>query len=260
MNCQRFESVVSELARGRMMAAEQRDEALAHSDQCDDCSGRLRDEEMLTRGLQSLAAEVELLEAPRAVEGKLLEAFRAQRVVVPIAKRQSNSQPSFRYWLAAIAAMLLIAISVVVFRWTTRTADDPRQAVKQEEPQPKSQPKTEISDKSNEQLVQDVEKPAVDPLPIRVKPKRVRPVSSPRPDSAQVANHATKEIATDFIPLSYMSAASLQEGGQIVRVQLPRSALANFGLPVNMDRYNEKVKADVLVGVDGTARAIRFVQ
>jgi len=260
MNCQRFESVVSELARGRMMAAEQRDEALAHSGVCDDCASRLRDEEMLTRGLQSLAAEMEPLEAPRAVEAKLLEAFRAQRVVVPITTRKSNSRPSSRYWLAAIAAMLLIVISVVVFRWTNRTADDPRQAVKQEEPKSKPQPKPEVSDKSNEQLVQDVEKPAVDVLPQRVKPKRVRPVSPRRPESEQVANHVTKEIATDFIPLSYMSAASLQEGGQIVRVQLPRSALANFGLPVNMDRYNEKVKADVLVGVDGTARAIRFVQ
>jgi hypothetical protein len=27
-----------------------------------------------------------------------------------------------------------------------------------------------------------------------------------------------------------------------------------------MDRYNEKVKADVLIGVDGLAHAIRFVQ
>jgi hypothetical protein len=27
-----------------------------------------------------------------------------------------------------------------------------------------------------------------------------------------------------------------------------------------MDRYNEKVKADVLLGVDGMAHAIRFVQ
>ena len=258
MNCQRFESVVSELARGRMMAAEQRDEALAHSDECDDCAGRLRDEEMLTRGLQSLAAEMEPLEAPRAVEAKLLEAFRASRVV-PKEKSafiRVNPRPNSRYWAAAIAAMLLIAISIVVFSWSKRTSDEPRHAVKQEEPQPKP----EINNKSNEQLVQDVEKPAVDPLPQRVTPKRVRPVSSRRPDSAQVANHVTKEIATDFIPLSYMSAASLQEGGQIVRVQLPRSALANFGLPVNMDRYNEKVKADVLVGVDGTARAIRFVQ
>ena len=57
-----------------------------------------------------------------------------------------------------------------------------------------------------------------------------------------------------------MNAASLQDGGQIVRVELPRSALVNFGLPVNMDRYNEKVKADVIFGVDGLAHAIRFVQ
>ena len=57
-----------------------------------------------------------------------------------------------------------------------------------------------------------------------------------------------------------MNAASLQDGGQIVRMELPRSTLVNFGLPVNMDRYNEKVKADVIFGVDGLAHAIRFVQ
>ena len=253
MNCQRFETVVSELARGQMMAAEQREDALAHSDACDDCAARLSDEQMLTLGLQSLATNMESLEAPREIEAKLLEAFRARTTVVPIKKRQSNS----RYWLAAIAAMLLIAISVVVFRWGNRPADEPRQAVIQEQPQPTP----DVTNKSNEQLAQDVEKPSVDDsLPQRSQPKR-RPVTLRRPNNASVANHVTKEIATDFIPLSYMSAVSLQqEGGQIIRVQVPRSALANFGLPVNMDRYNEKVKADVLYGVDGMARAIRFVQ
>ena len=126
MNCQRFENVVSELARGQMMAAEQRGEALAHSETCEKCAARLRDEEMLTRGLQSLAAEMETLGAPAAVESKLLEAFRNRHVVTPIASRRSNS----RYWAAAIAAMLLIAISVVVFRWN-KAADEPRQAVNQ---------------------------------------------------------------------------------------------------------------------------------
>jgi len=251
MNCQRFETVVSEVARGQMMAAGQKTEALAHSDVCDDCAARLSDEQMLTLGLQSLASEMESLEAPREIEGKLLEAFRARTVVVPMRKRSSAS-----YWLAAIAAMLLIAISVVVFRWSNRQGDEPREAIKQEQPQPA------VNNKSNEQLAQDVERPSVDDsLPQPSKPKRIRPVTLRRPNNAPVANHATKEIATDFIPLSYMSAVSLQqEGGQIIRVQVPRSALANFGLPVNMDRYNEKVKADVLYGVDGMARAIRFVQ
>jgi hypothetical protein len=36
--------------------------------------------------------------------------------------------------------------------------------------------------------------------------------------------------------------------------------MLSMGLPVNMDRYSERVKADVLLGADGLARAIRFVQ
>ncbi|HEV8186382.1 MAG TPA: hypothetical protein VGP83_01450 [Pyrinomonadaceae bacterium] len=250
MNCQKFESVVSELARGQMMAAELRREALAHSDACDDCAMRLRDEEMLTRGLHTLAAEMESLEAPAMIEANLMMAFRARNAVVPAPVVRRHSA----YWLAAVAAMLLIAISVVVFRWSNRPVEDRRQASRQEEPQQKPQPIAEP------QLAKDSPVPDDEVLPQRQRPRRFHPAMQRRPANTQVANHVTNEIATDFIPLSYMSAASLQDGGQIVRVQLPRSALANFGLPVNMDRYSEKVKADVLFGVDGTARAIRFVQ
>src|SRR5262245_55482277 len=86
------------------------------------------DEEMLTRGLKALAAEMEPLEAPDAVELKLLDAFRARQVVRPIAAKRSNS----RYWLAAaVAAMLLIAISVIAYRVNWR-ADSDRQFVRQE--------------------------------------------------------------------------------------------------------------------------------
>ncbi len=255
MNCQKFESVVSELARGQMMAAEQRGEALAHSDACEDCAMRLRDEQMLTRGLHSLAAEMESFEAPANIEANLLMAFRARQAVVPAPVQQGRSHSA--YWLAAVAAMLLIAISVFVFRWTNRPVEEPQQAGRPEEPQRKPQ----VVENPTPQLASDIAVPNdVDVLPQHPKPRRNRPASFRRPANAQVANHVTNEVATDFIPLSYMSTASLQDGGQIVRVQLPRSALANFGLPVNMDRYNEKVKADVLFGVDGTARAIRFVQ
>jgi hypothetical protein len=57
-----------------------------------------------------------------------------------------------------------------------------------------------------------------------------------------------------------MSPINLQDGAQVVRVELPRSAMVSLGLPVNMDRYGERVKADVLLGADGLAHAIRFVQ
>ncbi len=211
-----------------------------------------RDEEMLTRGLRALAEEMETLGAPDEIETKLLKAFRARQVVTPIRRRQLNS----RYWLVAVAAMLLIAISVVVFRWNQEdTVDTPRQAVKQTEPQKNF----ENDKKTSDELPKDVEYHAVDMPSKRPNRKPARKAGVRRSENTQVANHAS-EIATDFIPLSYMNAASLQDGGQIIRVELRRSALANFGLPVNMERYNEKVKADVLLGIDGMAHAIRFVQ
>jgi len=36
--------------------------------------------------------------------------------------------------------------------------------------------------------------------------------------------------------------------------------MASFGLPVNQERAESRVKADVLIGEDGLARAIRFVR
>lgn len=255
MNCQRFENVVSELARGRMMDAEQRSEALAHSDDCETCAVRLRNEEMLTRGLQSLAAEMETLGAPAHLEGKLLEAFRARQVVVPIAGRRSSSRS--RYWLAAVAAVLLIVMSVVAVRWRAGNVVAPPQVAK-ENVEPNTPP-LKNQEKTSEELPKEVEYRADNVPTKRPVRKPVRPARLRASENAQLANHVT-EVATDFIPTSYMNAAALQDGGQIVRVELPRSALARFGLPVNMERYNERVKADVLLGVDGLAHAIRFVQ
>ena len=209
----------------------------------------MNDEEKLTRALKALAEEMEPLAAPGAVELRVLEAFRKQKVATPVVAKRWNS----RYWIAAaVAAMLLIAISVVAYRVNYRVNDD-RKLAKQDQPQ--SSPKVKDEPVKQEEQVAVVQD---EPIPHAAKPKRVRHSNVRRPENMQLANHA--EIATDFIPLSYMTAVNLQDGGQIVRVELPRSALANFGLPVNMDRYNEKVKADVLVGVDGLAHAIRFIQ
>jgi hypothetical protein len=250
MNCQTFENVVSELARGQMMAAEQRGEALAHSDACDDCAARLRNEEMLTRGLQSLVLEMESLEAPAGIETKLLAEFRNRPVVA--ARKQGSS----RYWLSAIAAILLLAIAIVAIR--SRSANDNR--VTQVET-PRTPEVKVVPDKQEAKAVAENELAANDQEQKRsVSRPRRRATRASRPESALAANHVTNEIATDFIPLGYMNAASLQDGGQIIRVELRRSALANFGFPVNMDRHNERVKADVLLGADGLAHAIRFVQ
>jgi hypothetical protein len=81
-----------------------------------------------------------------------------------------------------------------------------------------------------------------------------------RPESEMVGDADAAEIMTDFIPLMQGGQFAQAEGGHLVRVELPRSALVSFGLPVNYERAGGRVKADVLLGDDGIARAIRFVR
>jgi hypothetical protein len=199
------------------------------------------DEEALTSSLKLLAEEMSSLNAPPELEQKLRDTFRARKVVRPVWRRPAA------YWLAAgIAAALLIAVSVIALRLRTEPQPQPVRAeqtappkIEKEEPRP------------------ILETPKTEEEVIAQKPRR-RP--SRRPANNEVANHVNREIATDFMPLGYLNPATLQDGGQIIRVELPRSTLVNFGLPVNMNRYHEKVKADVVVGADGMAHAIRFVQ
>ncbi len=42
-------------------------------------------------------------------------------------------------------------------------------------------------------------------------------------------------------------------------MMVPASTMRKVGLPVNEDRLTDRVYADVLVGQEGLARAIRFV-
>lgn len=206
-------------------------------------NSRKFDDETLTSSLQLLAEEMASLNAPPEIEQKLRQAFRAQNVVVPIWRRRAP------YWLAAgIAAVLLIAISVIALR--SRTEKPNQITVGQiEQPQIKEQ-----------RIVQEPKVDQPQPKQQQELAQKPRRPAARRAQNSEVANHVTREIATDFMPLGYLNPATLQDGGQIIRVELPRSTLMNFGLPVNMDRYHEKVKADVFIGVDGLAHAIRFVK
>jgi len=55
-------------------------------------------------------------------------------------------------------------------------------------------------------------------------------------------------------------AAQLAPAGDlnVVRVELPRSAMMQVGIEVSPERSAETVEAEVMVGSDGLARAVRF--
>jgi hypothetical protein len=81
-------------------------------------------------------------------------------------------------------------------------------------------------------------------------------VNQPQPDDAPVV---ARELVTEFFPLKYSNVPT--RGGYVVRMQVPRGALASFDIaPISGDTGSQHVLADVVVGDDGLARAVRFVR
>ncbi len=83
------------------------------------------------------------------------------------------------------------------------------------------------------------------------------PAPKPVRRAKRSAAPAPHEVVTDFFPL--MDAPPPFERGQLLRVMVPASTMRSVGLPISPERWSEHVQADVLVGEEGMARAIRFV-
>ena len=252
MNCQSFENIIDDLARDQLLEASLRAEALRHGDDCSTCSARLSEERNLTLQLRALAREMDSVAAPERVESFLLAAFNER-----LGSRNVPRTSRLRYASIAAAAVLLISLGIgltarnSLFTQQAQVpiialADDPTVVsdIKQLGSMPKSKLNPEVVTSNPEQFVS---------VPRRT--RRNRPTTT-----APATAVAEQEVATDFMPIGYLNSASLQDGGSVVRVELPRSTIVSMGFAVNMDRYGERVKADVLMGADGLARAIRFVQ
>jgi hypothetical protein len=68
----------------------------------------------------------------------------------------------------------------------------------------------------------------------------------------------TVSLATDFVPLPFAEEPSADEQTDVVRVSMPAESLLAMGIPVSSDLLDEQIQADVEIGMDGTARAIRL--
>jgi hypothetical protein len=69
---------------------------------------------------------------------------------------------------------------------------------------------------------------------------------------------AARPLRTEFIPVAYAEPLRPEESARIVRVRVPRTTLVSFGLPVNPERLDDRIEADVLLGEDNLVRAVRF--
>ncbi len=171
--------------------------------------------------LQALADADASREAPAGVEIRLRKAFRVRR------RRRTVRQVTV--WMSAAAVI------VIMFVFINR-----RPAVA----------------------------PIVKILPIKTMPANSKPEAVPKPDRAEIVVQMRKsvaprraqpeEIVTDFFPL--IEPAPPFQRGQILRIEVPASAMQMVGLPIHEEHLRDPVEADVLIGEEGLPRAIRFVK
>jgi len=145
-------------------------------------------------------------------------------------------------WCGAFAAVILAGLTV----WTTRPGVPGPQIVR---PLPPA-----VVSPAPQQLVAEI--PA---RPIRSVRHIVRKHAPPEQLSSP-ARATVREVATPFFDLPFSDAALPLDQATMIRVELPRSALELAGLPVDEDRRNQRIRADLVLGADGLARAIRFLE
>jgi hypothetical protein len=151
--------------------------------------------------------------------------------------------------LAAVAAGILILISIMAIFWSSASSFKPRQEKQAVGTTPVSAPRAPAPKQAEPTVGRNqvaVEQP-------KKLPNRVR-------RQASVDSSDEAEVVTQFFSLREGEDLSELESLQLVRVELPGSALSEVGLPVDPETATEPVKADVVLGQDGLARAIRFVR
>jgi hypothetical protein len=180
-------------------------------------------------------------EAVAAMEQRLLTAFADHHAH---GLRSARSRTTRVRWMAAAAGLLLCAGALLGWRVLqvrrpvagVAAALPVTPSVVSSKAAPAVRPSTTVTDG-----------PAVRPSPRAV---RARP--RPAPEVPEIPS-------VEFVALPGAASLPQFESGSIVRVDLPLSSLAAYGMDISTAGGKGPVKADVLVGQDGEPRAIRLV-
>lgn len=233
MDCNRFDSTIEQLERETAMPAGTRADALQHAETCPRCRVRLAAARVLSLELRALAADDQSMQAPAPVEAMLLAAFRERN------RRRSTAWTWLR-WAGAAAAVAAVAFWLTAERpWEQVVVSGPAARIQAARSPAAAQPVSQ-----NAGAKRDNE--------VAIK-------SSPRGRSRSNPSRAAANASNEFIALTYGGSSYPVGDSMVVRVELPRSAPMLVGLPVGGGDISGTVTADVVLGQDGVARAIRFV-
>lgn len=212
------------------------DSVAAHLAECTVCAARVGEAQQTWMAIDGALAS----ELPEVIPTARLR-VRIESALAEKAAPKFTLASLWNWKLAAVTAAILLALSALLFR----PANQPPHHEQAVLPAPVSTP--DFIPSPTPPPVRDV---AQQPLPIRKRVLRRTPTS----------NAEEAEVVTRFFSLRDGEDLTTIESGQLVRVELPGSALSEAGYPFNPETAQTSVIADVVLGQDGLARAIRFVR
>ena len=253
MNCSEFQHISHELARDQVEGRE-KIEALAHAGECSRCTEYLEQERTLSLKLGFLSQVMHAQEAPAALQPALLAAFREHAAqaggngrVAPHVGPRFWAHQKFWVWGASAAALAAVLALAIGLRSGQRQPSQASTQVPTRAVAAQSEtPTTALAPVKQDESVAHQAVEAV---------KRHRAVA-PRVRAARDQDAIIAD-ASGFVPLIYCDELNCGTPGDVVRVELPASSLPMMGLA--SDVRTGPVRADVVVGEDGVARAIRLV-
>lgn len=219
LNCREYEMAVMDLARRRAVDAESRAGLAAHVESCTRCRHLLDSQIRLSAAAGVVADDASRWNAPFRVE---------QAVVAEARSVKASRRRPYVYGLVGAA----VAASLVLVWAMNRTAPKPEVALVVAAPTP---------------------------VPETAPPKKVEPVAAPDAKKAHPRSRVAPAPAAQapFIAIPYTMPLEPYEHADVMRVDLPVTALIAAGIEVGAMDPSARVETDVLVGQDGRARAIR---
>jgi len=241
IDCESFKTVVHEIDRPGCLEASVLDAAWGHAQSCARCARRLARTRKLTAALGALAKADEREHAPMRVEAQLLNTFRVQRKPA-----RGFRQGKLAWWMAAAAAGALMVGAGLAWRRAS-VSRHARGSASTVAAIPRgtalSPPQTTLASRAGQVGHVHHNRPSSRTA------KRAAPTPAPKP---------VAELA-EFLPLPFADDDAPLGTAEVVRIRLSESALGVLGLPVSDEASRQPVTADVVIGEDGVARAIRFV-
>ena len=244
MTCSAAREAILDFARDVSMPEDVRLAVQQHLGGCANCAVEFERQRDLTAALGALATEARTWQASPAIEGRLQEAFVARIPVAPVPQVESKRTDR---WISALAGAAVIALAVWLgSRPSTSVSPDDR-----------------ASPSASSVTVPTVSTPSAMEGKTPASSMAQSTVTAERPLSvrAGAGRRAPPKQVRSFEFMTLPGAAGLPdlESGSVVRIALPVAALPEYGLDIVLGGSKTTVNADVLVGQDGLARAIRLV-